>query len=171
MEERKIETIQEFDSLDAWYQTVTDSIRIYTDGACSKNPGTGGFGAVLLTENAKYEMNGGEPHTTNNRMEMRAAIEPLQQLVSYPVSCPIILWTDSLYLKNGVTLWIQKWKTNGWQTADKKEVKNQDLWQQLDQLSSQFRLQWKWVRGHDGHYWNERADLLAGQGIVAQRMK
>ncbi|MEZ5983385.1 MAG: ribonuclease HI [Parvularculaceae bacterium] len=137
-------------------------IEIYTDGACSGNPGPGGWGAIIITANERLEISGGESATTNNRMEMMAAIEALQA-----TSGPVTLHTDSQYLKNGITDWMRRWKQNGWRTADKKPVKNQDLWQLLDALVSERAVHWKWVKGHAGHPENERADELARQGLAA----
>ena len=137
-------------------------IEIYTDGACSGNPGPGGWGAIIITANERLEISGGESATTNNRMEMMAAIEALKA-----TSGPVTLHTDSQYLKNGITDWMRRWKQNGWRTADKKPVKNQDLWQMLDALVSERAVHWKWVKGHAGHPENERADELARQGLAA----
>lgn len=137
-------------------------IEIYTDGACSGNPGPGGWGAIIITANERLEISGGESATTNNRMEMMAAIEALKA-----TSGPVTLHTDSQYLKNGITDWMRRWKQNGWRTADKKPVKNQDLWQLLDALVSERAVHWKWVKGHAGHPENERADELARQGLAA----
>ncbi len=143
-------------------------IEIFTDGACSGNPGPGGWGAVLRSPICEWEHSGGEPQTTNNRMEMLAAIESIKCL---PFKSHIVIHTDSQYLRDGITLWIKSWKKNGWKTAGKKPVKNQDLWQQLDQLSENYLIEWQWVRGHNGHPENERADTLARKAIIAQRMR
>jgi len=138
-------------------------IEIYTDGACSGNPGPGGWGAIIIAgDDERLEISGGESATTNNRMEMMAAIEALKA-----TSGPVTLHTDSQYLKNGITDWMRRWKQNGWRTADKKPVKNQDLWQMLDALVSERVVHWKWVKGHAGHPENERADELARQGLAA----
>ena len=137
-------------------------IEIYTDGACSGNPGPGGWGAIIIAGDERLEISGGESATTNNRMEMMAAIEALKA-----TSGPVTLHTDSQYLKNGITDWMRRWKQNGWRTADKKPVKNQDLWQMLDALVSERIVHWKWVKGHAGHPENERADELARQGLAA----
>lgn len=143
------------------------AIDIYTDGACSGNPGVGGWGALMICGALETELYGGDPQTTNNRMEMMGAIEALSVL---PYRCQVNLYTDSQYLKDGITLWIINWKKNDWKTASKKPVKNQDLWLRLDDLISKHAVAWHWVRGHDGHEQNERADALARNGIVAQRM-
>lgn len=143
-------------------------VEIYTDGACSGNPGPGGWGAVVRYLTFETDLQGGEAQTTNNRMEMMAAIQALKQL---PLFSKVTLSTDSMYLRDGVTRWMTNWKKNGWLTADKKPVKNQDLWLELDALLKQHELQWQWVKGHAGHEYNERADALARQGVIAQRMK
>ncbi len=139
-------------------------IEIYTDGACSGNPGPGGWGAILRFGKKERELSGGEHQTTNNRMEMMAAIASLQALKE---ACQIDLYTDSKYLLQGVTKWMQSWKQRGWKTAGKQPVKNLDLWQQLDELleSRGHEIQWHWVRGHSGHLENERADQLARSAI------
>ncbi|WP_423908691.1 ribonuclease HI [Candidatus Spongiihabitans sp.] len=135
---------------------------IYTDGACRGNPGPGGWGAWLIFGEHEKELYGGEKETTNNRMELRAAIEALSALTK---TCEIELYTDSTYVKNGIQAWLRKWKTNNWKTANKKPVKNRDLWEALDDLSSQHRITWHWVKGHAGDPGNERADALANRGI------
>ncbi|MBY0280917.1 MAG: ribonuclease HI [Alphaproteobacteria bacterium] len=142
-------------------------VEIFTDGACSGNPGPGGWGAVLRHDKHEAEVLGGEAQTTNNRMEMLAAINSVGNL---PAKTKVTLYTDSQYLKDGVTRWMINWKKNGWLTADKKPVKNKDLWEKLDQLIVTHTIEWKWVRGHDGHPENERADALARKGVIAQRM-
>jgi ribonuclease HI len=139
---------------------------IHTDGACSGNPGPGGWGAILAAAGHVKELKGGEPHTTNNRMELMAAIAALEALKR---PCLVDIHTDSLYLRSGVTGWIHAWKRNGWRTADRKPVKNIDLWQRLDALSSQHRVRWHWLKGHAGHALNERADALAREAIAAVR--
>jgi ribonuclease HI len=141
-------------------------VTIYTDGACSGNPGPGGWGAILTFADHKRELKGGEPHTTNNRMELMAAISGLEALKR---PCAVDLYTDSEYLRNGITAWIKTWKKNGWRTADKKPVKNVDLWKRLDEALSAHRVSWHWVKGHAGHALNERADELAREGVVAAR--
>ena len=135
---------------------------IYTDGACRGNPGPGGWGALIKFESAEKEIFGGQPDTTNNQMELSAAIEGLAALKE---PCSVELFTDSKYVMDGITLWIQNWKKNNWRTAAKKDVKNKELWQKLDQLISQHRVQWHWVKGHSGDVGNETADLLANKGI------
>jgi ribonuclease HI len=142
-------------------------VEIFTDGACSGNPGPGGWGALLRYENHQSEISGGHIQTTNNRMEMLAAISGIVQL---PPTTQITLFTDSQYLKDGVTLWMKNWRKNGWITADKRPVKNRDLWERLDQLTQSHTIEWKWVRGHSGHPENERVDALAKKAIIAQRM-
>ena len=137
-------------------------VQIYTDGACSGNPGPGGWGVVLRFEGKERELCGGAENTTNNRMELMAAIEGLRALKE---PCEVLLTTDSTYVKDGITRWLTNWKTNGWKTAAKKAVKNQDLWEQLDQQTSRHDVQWQWVKGHSGHTENERADALANQGM------
>ncbi|MCY4302520.1 MAG: ribonuclease HI [Aestuariivita sp.] len=139
----------------------------YTDGACSGNPGCGGWGVVLLAQDGntlikEREISGGAPHTTNNRMELLAAITALEAL-SKPVQ--ITVYTDSTYVKNGVNSWMQKWKANGWKTATKSPVKNQDLWKRLDVARTKHKVTWKWIKGHAGHSGNERADRLARSGM------
>ena len=141
-------------------------VTIHTDGACSGNPGPGGWGAILSFGDHSKELNGGEPHTTNNRMELMAAIAALEALKR---PCSVDLHTDSEYLKNGITTWIKGWKKNGWRTADKKPVKNIDLWQRLDAALGAHQVRWHWVKGHAGHAQNERADELAREGLVAAR--
>ncbi len=137
-------------------------VTIYTDGACSGNPGRGGWGAVLSYGKHTKEICGGEADTTNNRMELTAAIRALQSLKS---PCDVELHTDSNYLKDGITQWIKNWKANGWKTANKKPVKNMDLWQELDEAISHHKIHWKWVKGHAGNEGNERADVLANKGM------
>jgi ribonuclease HI len=140
-------------------------VTIHTDGACSGNPGPGGWGAVLQWGDGTRELKGGEAHTTNNRMELTATIEALEAL-NRP--CEIDLHTDSQYVRDGITRWIHNWKRNGWKTADKSPVKNADLWQRLDAaLVRHADIHWHWVRGHDGHTLNERADELARAGLQA----
>jgi ribonuclease HI len=137
---------------------------IHTDGACSGNPGPGGWGAILAFGDRVKELKGGEPHTTNNRMELMAAIAAFEALTR---SCLVDLHTDSQYLRNGIMTWINQWKRNGWRTADKKPVKNVDLWQRLEAALGKHRVRWHWVRGHAGDKMNERADVLAREGITA----
>ncbi|MDA8678411.1 ribonuclease HI [Luminiphilus sp.] len=140
------------------------SVRAYTDGACSGNPGPGGWGVVLQFGDHERELKGGESDTTNNRMELTAAIEALKALKE---PCHIALTTDSTYVKDGITKWLSNWKRNGWKTAAKKPVKNQDLWQQLEDCVAQHTVEWLWVKGHSGHPENERADTLANEGMSA----
>jgi ribonuclease HI len=136
---------------------------IHTDGACSGNPGPGGWGAILEFDGTENELFGGAPATTNNRMELTAAIEALAAL-KHP--CTVQLHTDSQYLRQGITQWIARWKRNGWRTADRKPVKNADLWEVLDREIGRHHVEWRWVRGHAGHVLNERADALARKGMA-----
>jgi ribonuclease HI len=138
-------------------------VKIHTDGACSGNPGPGGWGAILAWNDHERELKGGEPHTTNNRMELMAAIAALEALKR---PCTVDLYTDSQYLRSGITTWILSWKRNGWRTAERKPVKNVDLWQRLDGLLAQHDVHWHWVKGHSGHDLNERADRLAREGLA-----
>jgi ribonuclease HI len=137
-------------------------IEIFTDGACSGNPGPGGWAAILRSGRHEKEIFGGEPATTNNRMELMAAIKAFEALKR---PCNVILYTDSRYVMDGVTLWLPRWKANGWKTADKKPVKNGDLWRALDESASRHGIVWRWVQGHAGHLENERADVLARAAI------
>ena len=137
-------------------------VEIWTDGACSGNPGPGGWGAILRFGETSKELSGGEPHTTNNRMELLAAISALETLKR---PCGVDLHTDSQYLRQGVTGWIHGWKRNGWRTADKKPVKNEDLWRRLDEAAARHEIEWRWVKGHAGEELNERADELARLGM------
>ena len=146
---------------DSWKQ-----ITIHTDGGCDGNPGPGGWAAVLRYGNHARELAGGEPATTNNRMEMQAAIAALQSLKE---PCEVTLFTDSEYLRGGITEWLPRWKANHWRTLDRKPVKNQDLWQQLDAAASRHRMSWKWLKGHAGHKDNERCDQLAAAEIAKVR--
>jgi len=145
-------------------QSKNASVTIYTDGACSGNPGPGGWGALLQSGAREKEIYGGEALTTNNRMELMAAIKALEAMRP-GYSGPITLWTDSIYVKDGITKWIIGWKKRGWKKADKKPVVNMDLWKQLDALNSDRNVEWKWVKGHAGIEGNERADELARRGI------
>lgn len=142
---------------------MSQIVKIYTDGACKGNPGPGGWGALLIYGDINKEMFGGELGTTNNRMELMAAIKALEAL-SRP--CQIVLTTDSEYVRKGVLEWMDGWKKRNWMTAAKKPVKNQDLWQRLDKAKEQHDIQWKWVKGHSGHPGNEKADDLANQGVI-----
>ena len=141
-------------------------IEIYTDGACKGNPGPGGWGAWLRSGAHERELWGGEASTTNNRMELIAVIEALTALKQ---PSKVVLHTDSAYVKNGITTWIHNWKARGWTTADRKPVKNQDLWQRLDALRLQHQVDWRWVKGHAGDPGNERADQLANRGVAEAR--
>ena len=139
-----------------------DKIEIFTDGACKGNPGPGGWGALLVADGKQKELFGGEPNTTNNRMEMIAIIEALSAL-NRP--CNVVLHTDSQYVLKGITEWIEGWKARGWKTAAKAPVKNVDLWLALDAEQARHHIEWHWVRGHSGHVGNERADALANLGV------
>jgi ribonuclease HI len=139
-----------------------DKVVIYTDGACRGNPGPGGWGAILRYGGHEKELHGAEPDTTNNRMELMAAIGALESLKR---PCEVTLTTDSQYLKNGITEWLPQWKRRGWRTADKKPVKNQELWQRLEKAAAKHKIHWKWIKGHSGHPENERADQLANKAI------
>lgn len=141
-------------------------VSIFTDGACSGNPGPGGWGAIMRFAGRERELSGAEAHTTNNRMELVAAISALEALKR---RCSVDLHTDSQYLRQGITNWIHGWKRNGWRTADRKAVKNADLWQRLDAAVATHDVRWHWVRGHAGHALNERADALAREAIAAMR--
>ncbi|MCJ7837589.1 MAG: ribonuclease HI [Burkholderiales bacterium] len=139
-------------------------VRIYTDGACKGNPGPGGWGALMQFDGREKELCGGEPDTTNNRMELTAVIRALAALKR---TCEIDLYTDSQYVQKGISEWVAAWKRRGWKTADRKPVKNVDLWLELDRLAGTHHIRWHWVRGHAGHAENERADALANRGIAA----
>jgi len=140
-------------------------VEIHTDGACRGNPGPGGWGAWLVSGSHERELWGGEAHTTNNRMELTAAIEALAALKRH---CRVQLYTDSQYVRNGITEWLPQWKNRGWKTADRKPVKNVDLWVRLEQEIERHEVHWHWVRGHSGHDGNERADALANRGVEEQ---
>ena len=142
--------------------TQGKTINIYTDGACKGNPGPGGWGAILEYDGKEKELFGGEPATTNNRMELTAVIEGLAALTR---RCNVKLFTDSQYVQKGISVWIHDWKRRGWRTADKKPVKNEDLWRQLEAAAARHEVEWHWVKGHAGHPENERADQLANKGI------
>jgi ribonuclease HI len=140
------------------------SVEAFTDGACRGNPGPGGWGVVLRAGANVKELSGGDPATTNNRMELKGAIEALAALKQ---PCRVDLYTDSKYVRSGITEWLPVWRARGWRTADKKPVKNQDLWEALAELAARHEVSWHWVKGHAGHPENERADELANQGIDA----
>ena len=139
-----------------------DAVEIFTDGACKGNPGVGGWGALLQIRGKYLELCGGEPHTTNNRMELTGAIRALEALKR---PSRVILHTDSKYVQQGISEWIHNWKQRGWKTAAKKPVMNEDLWRRLDELAAKHQVQWVWVKGHAGHNGNERADVLANRGV------
>jgi ribonuclease HI len=142
---------------------VSQRVAIWTDGACSGNPGPGGWGAILRFGDREKELCGGEPATTNNRMELTAAIMALEALTR---PCAIDLHTDSQYVRDGITSWMRNWKARGWKTADRKPVKNEELWRRLDEATTRHEVAWHWVRGHSGDEMNERADALARQGMA-----
>ena len=139
-----------------------NNLKIYTDGACRGNPGKGGWGVFLINDNSEKKLFGGEKNTTNNRMELTAAIKALENI---KIESIIELYTDSKYVMDGINSWIESWKKNGWKTSSRKPVKNSDLWIQLDNLNSFHQVRWFWVKGHSGDYGNEQADQLANQGI------
>ena len=141
---------------------MSQIVEVYTDGACRGNPGPGGWGVLLRFGGTEKELYGGEAETTNNRMELMAAIQALENLKR---DCKVSLTTDSQYVRKGITEWIDNWKKRGWKTASKQPVKNKDLWQRLDKAATQHKVEWHWVRGHTGHLENERADQLANKGI------
>ena len=141
---------------------MSQIVEVYTDGACRGNPGPGGWGVLLRYGETEKEMYGGEAETTNNRMELMAAIQALENLTR---ECKVVLTTDSEYVRKGITEWMSNWKKRGWKTASKQPVKNKDLWQRLDKAATQHQVEWHWVRGHTGHPENERADQLANKGI------
>ena len=141
---------------------MSQTTEIYTDGACRGNPGPGGWGVLLIAGKHRKTLHGGDPETTNNRMELTAAIEALNALKS---GQPAVLHTDSKYVMDGVNEWLPNWKKRGWKTASKKQVKNKDLWQALDEAVARHEIDWRWVRGHDGNPGNEEADALANRGI------
>lgn len=139
------------------------TVTIHTDGGCHGNPGPGGWAAVLTYADHRKEISGGTPATTNNRMELQGAIEALTSLEE---PCEIIFYTDSNYVKNGITAWVHSWKRNGWKTAAKQPVKNADLWRQLDDQARRHKIEWRWLKGHAGHKENERCDVLANEAIA-----
>ncbi len=141
---------------------MKDSVRVYTDGACRGNPGPGGWGAILQYREREKELYGAERDTTNNRMELMAAIRALEALTR---PCDVVVTTDSEYLRKGITQWLPQWKRRGWRTAAKQPVKNQDLWERLEKAMERHRVEWEWIKGHSGHAENERADRLANRAI------
>jgi ribonuclease HI len=143
-------------------------VTIHTDGGCEPNPGPGGWAAVLEMDGIERELSGSSPATTNNRMEMQAAIEALRALTE---PCQVELFTDSQYLRQGISEWLKGWKARGWKTAEKQPVKNQDLWQQLDAIVAKHKINWRWLKGHAGHPLNERCDQLAGEEIRKLRQQ
>ncbi len=138
-------------------------VQAFTDGACKGNPGIGGWGVLLQSKGRERELFGGEVHTTNNRMELLAAISALEALTR---SCHVMLHTDSKYVQQGISIWVHDWKKRGWKTAAKKPVKNEDLWRRLDEITNKHQVKWVWVKGHAGHVENERADELANRGCA-----
>jgi ribonuclease HI len=149
-------------------KSAMKTVEVFTDGACSGNPGPGGWGAILRFNGKTKELSGGEAVTTNNRMELMAAISALNALKE---PCEVLLHTDSKYVMDGISGWIHGWKRNGWKTADKKPVKNGELWQQLDEANRRHKVKWHWVKGHAGHAENERADELAREGMAPFKRK
>ena len=149
-------------SKDERMSTSAEQVEIFTDGACSGNPGPGGWGAILRRGETEEELFGFSPHTTNNRMELIAVVEALAKLDE---PCEIVIYTDSRYLKDGITSWIKTWKRNGWKTSNREPVKNRDLWEAIDSAAGKHHIEWKWVRGHVGHPENERCDELARDAI------
>lgn len=147
---------------------MTKKVTVYTDGGCTGNPGPGGWAAVLMYGERRKEISGGSPATTNNRMELQAAIEALAALKQ---PCEVTLYSDSEYLRNGITVWIKGWKRVGWKSKQKKGIKNVDLWRRLDDLASGHRVEWKWLKGHAGHEHNERCDVLVSEqrAVVQQK--
>ena len=143
--------------------TELTKVEIATDGACKGNPGPGGWGALIRSGTTERELSGGEKLTTNNRMELLAVIRALEALTK---PCEVRLHTDSIYVQKGISEWIHGWKARGWKTAAKAPVKNEDLWKQLDQAQARHKIEWRWVRGHNGHAGNERADALANRGVL-----
>lgn len=148
---------------------TTSELHLYTDGACSGNPGPGGWGAVIITPDGPIELFGGESETTNNRMEMMAAVKAIEACINK--ADKLHIHTDSSYLKDGMTSWVKKWQINGWKTASGQAVKNQDLWESLIKFDNQFSIKWHWIRGHAGDPHNERADFLARHGVMQQIMQ
>ncbi len=140
----------------------SDKVVIYADGACKGNPGTGGWGALMIAGGHEKEMFGGERNTTNNRMELQAVIEALKALTR---PCEVVVFTDSQYVQKGISEWIHGWKARGWKTSAREPVKNVDLWQALDAAQAQHKIEWRWIKGHAGHAGNERADQLANRGV------
>jgi ribonuclease HI len=147
-------------------ETAAERVEVFTDGACSGNPGPGGWGAILRWRGNEKELSGGEAETTNNRMELMAAISALEALTR---RMQVDLTTDSTYVRDGITKWMKSWKARGWKTADKKPVKNRDLWERLDAATQRHDVAWHWVKGHAGHAENERCDELAREAIKAMR--
>ena len=143
-----------------------ENVKIFTDGACSGNPGPGGWGAILQFAETVKELSGGDTNTTNNRMELMAAIRALETLTR-PTS--VDLYTDSIYVRDGITKWIHGWKKNGWKNSSKKPVKNEDLWRRLEEVANSHIVQWHWIKGHAGHRQNERADTLAREATIAHQ--
>jgi ribonuclease HI len=148
--------------------TVRTKITVFTDGACSGNPGAGGWGAILISGEHRKELNGGEAHTTNNRMELMGAIAALEALKK---ASDVELHTDSVYLRDGITKWIHGWKRKGWRTADGSAVKNIELWQRLEAAAARHTMDWRWLKGHAGHVENERADVLAREALAPFKKK
>lgn len=160
-------------TFETFLKTAQGPFRVYTDGSCLGNPGDGGYGIHVMGADKKhFELSGAEADTTNNRMEMMAAIKALELFASHGYKgTDVTIYTDSQYLKNGILTWIKSWKVKGWKTAQNQPVKNQDLWQRLDEFNTQVKPDWQWVRGHSNDFGNERADALAKNAVVALKIK
>ncbi|CAO5676429.1 MAG: Ribonuclease HI [Holosporales bacterium] len=158
-------------TLEDFLKTATESLRIYTDGACSGNPGPGGWGAIFVKDRESFPYYGGDSATTNNRMEMLAVIEALSAVQKLTSLKKVTLYTDSRYVMDGITSWIAGWKKNNWLTSAKKPVKNQELWVQLDALTQALEIEWHWVKGHNGNKYNEMADTYARKGIISHHIR
>lgn len=156
--------------LQDFLKNATEPLTIYTDGACSGNPGPGGWGVVFVQNKKHATLHGGDAHTTNNRMEMLAAIEALKCVLKETTIKKVEMYTDSRYLMDGITSWIIKWKKNDWMTSTKKPVKNKDLWIELDTLLTNIQVEWHWVKGHRGDKYNEMADTFARKGIISLKV-
>lgn len=158
-------------TLEDFLKTVTDSLALYTDGACSGNPGPGGWGAIFVHNKKSFPHYGGDAATTNNRMEMMAVIEGLRAIKNHTDLKKVVLYIDSRYVMDGITSWIAGWKKNNWMTSTKKPVKNQELWVELDTLVQDFEIEWHWVKGHNGNKYNEMADTYARKGIISHHIR
>lgn len=161
--------MNDLQQIESFFSKVqTEPYHVYVDGACSGNPGPGGWGILILSTHDTFTLSGGQKQTTNNRMELTAAIEAIKV---FPKNQKFIIYTDSQYVKDGITSWIKGWKKKGWMNSKNEEVKNKDLWMQLDQLAQEYVIEWKWVRGHAGNEYNERVDLLAKRAIIALQVQ